>query len=1107
MSLQTSNENIHPIVKIQSEINKTWNSDGIRDEYLNRKPRPGSNKFTILDGPPFATGLPHYGHMLAGSLKDVVMRYMTMQGYEIDKTPGYDCHGVPMEMAVNKKLNISSKEDVINIGIDKYCKECKSSVLTCAKDWADIMNIYGRWAKFETPYTTMDMKFCEKVWSMFSILFENDLIMQGYRVGAYSTALETSLSNFESALNYMQRNDQTLTFSVKLKKFKVDQYNNLDHYLSIFTTTPWTLPGNCAVAINKDAMYELNVKEDKVIIQVATPNGKGIKISGSQLIGEEYEPLFDFTNKFYGYRPDKFYKIYHGDFVKTSTDNSNSKEIGTGAVHIAPMFGEDDFNLCLVNGLIERTGLHLYNYLNSKGEIDIMVGTYFDTEYKPSVCFNNNAKIIKFIKTNLPHNFIKSEQMSHSYPHCWRTSTPLIYLATPSWLIAVTKFKDELIELNKTINWYPDHVGASRFHQWLQNARDWNISRARFWGTPLPIWKQVDGTDIIVVQSARHLEELCGLPANMITDLHRNHIDDLIIRRDGKEYKRIDAVFDCWFESGCVPYFFSEGETYQPADFIAEGLDQTRGWFYTLLVLGYVCSKVKNKDPVPAFKNVMVNGLVLAKDGKKMSKSLQNYTDPLIIVNKYGSDALRMYLLSSPASKAEDLKFDDDGVHKQMKNILIPFYNTLQFADIYKTLHRGKLSDFTNMGYLDVNNIIHPLNGWILEKTTELETNIHQCYKNYKLDHVISNLNNFVDVLNNGYVKLNRPFFKNQARDPEVNPITVESIHTINFVMLRLAYLMAPIAPYFAEYIFLTVKSVIGLDAESIHLSYYNEFYDQFNTKTKEEIHKQIEFIDYEFKLLECVRKLRSNNNLSKTKMLKRAFYYTTGFDHINEEFKDEMNIMDVKIYNLNEQPKIIKLIPKLNDQLIYNTFKKQGNLVKQLITSLNEDQLLNLQLGKNISLDSFLIEPNMIAEWNYSLLDTGMATLLKHLLNETNDTLDESKLISLVGSNFILFLDTTYNEEMVNNFYMQNIARRFQKMRKYAGLYPWDPVSLHLKTTNEKVIEVITKSEQAFSDITSKKLVMDVGTTKQIYQDTFNTKLDGDDIDVELYIYSLDEI
>ena len=1106
---------VHPIVKIQTDINTLWNNTNyllglsIRETYLTRPPRNGSSKFTILDGPPFATGLPHYGHFLAGSLKDVVMRYKTMKGYEINKTAGWDVHGVPMEMAVNKKLNINTKEDIIKIGIDKYCTECKDSVLTCAKDWCDIMNTFGRWANFENPYTTMDFKYSEKVWSMFNLLFEENLIVQGYRVGAYSTALETSLSNFESSLNYIQRNDQSLTFAVKLINFKLEQFQNMDHYIAIFTTTPWSLPGNCAVAINKDAMYEAKIENNKVIFYVADKKSKNnCIIQGLQLIGQGYEPLFDFTNHFYGYTPNKFYKIYHGDFVKTTNEESSTKkDVGTGAVHIAPMFGEDDFALCLSNGLIEQDGKHLYDYLNSCGEFEDYIGKYFDSDYKQTVCFSNNAKIIKFIKTNLPDSFINSEQLNHSYPHCWRTNTPLIYRATPSWMVAVSKFKDELLALNSTINWFPENVGTGRFHQWLQNARDWNISRARFWGTPLPVWKQIDGNDIIIIKSAHQLEELCGLPSDSLTDLHRNKIDNLLIQKNGKTYKRIDDVFDCWFESGCVPYFFSNDSEYIPADFIAEGLDQTRGWFYTLLVLGYVCSKVKNNKPEPAFKNVMVNGLVLAKDGKKMSKSLKNYTDPMIIVRKYGADALRMYLLSSPASKAEDLKFDDDGVHKQMKNILIPFYNTLQFIDIYRTLHKKeKLNNFENMGFLDINSTIHSLNAWILNKTSELEKNIHNCYENYKLDHVIYYLEHFVDILNNSYIKLNRPFFKNQERDPDVNPITVESIHTINFVMLRLAYLLSPVAPYFAEYIFQTVKSVIGLESQSIHLTYYDEFY-KFNVDTNINKKNQINFIEYEFKLLDDVRKLRISSNLAKTKVLKRAFYYTSDFDQITDEFKDEMNIIDIEIHNINNFTNVIKLVPSLNTGLIDKTFKKDRNIVKQLLSELNENQYKDLKDGNKLIVNNFEFTSDLISEWTYSLINdektgiSGKKLLLEHL--NTNNNINEENLKYMVGPNFILFLDTTYDTEMINKFFMHNIARKFQKMRKYAGLNPWDPVNLHIDTTDEKIINIITDpiSQKSFKEVTNKTLHLGHGSDK-LYEFQYNSSIDNNDIELALYLY-----
>ena len=762
------------------------------------------------------------------------------------------------------------------------------------------------------------------------------------------------------------------------------------------------------------------------------------------MLGQEYKPLFN-VEQLNG--QNNFYKIYHGDFIKSDT--------GTGAVHIAPMYGEDDFNLCLKYNLIDQNGKNLFDYLTSCGELIDSIGKMFDQDYVPTVCYQNNTKIIRFIKSNYPELFVKVEQMEHSYPHCWRTNTPLIYRAQNSWFVQVTKFKDELVELNKTINWYPKHVGEARFHNWLESARDWNISRARYWGTPIPIWKEINGNSIIIVKSLSHLEELCNIPKGSLEkDVHRDKIDHLIIHKDGKEYKRIDDVFDCWFESGCVPLYFSPDNEYIPADFIAEGIDQTRGWFYTLLVLGYVCSKVKNNKPVPAFKNVIVNGLLLASDGKKMSKSLKNYLDPQTICQRYGADSLRMFLLSN--SGTDDLKFNDEKVRDILKGVLIPYYNTLEFMQIYKTFHYNKLSEFKNMDFQDINKMEHPFNAWLLYKTYVLETNIHKAYNSYQLNLVIKYVVEFVEILNNRYIKLNRPIIKNEDQDPNINNLTIECIVTINFVMLRLAYLLCPVAPYFAEYIYKIVKPIFVFcnDKLSIHLTYYDDFYKLFDNNISKELMEKIDYIDYEFKLLDYVRKIRTNINYPQSKTLKKAYYYTNDFNHITNEFIDEMNLDTIIIHKLSDLTfNPIRLVPTIDNKNLCQVFRKDSQKVKQLILDAPNDVLEELYNGKSIKLDTYDIIPNMISDWSYDLIKDGDTMLLNHI----NPNNEDKQIEKLIGSNFILFVDYTYDLNMMNSYYVKTVARKFQELRNLAGFKPWDPVKLVVQTDNKKVLDIFS--------------------------------------------------
>lgn len=1059
-----SSDSIHPLVSEELATQSFWNS-GVRNNYLNR-PSKTNKKFVMIDGPPFATGQPHHGHCLAGSIKDVVMRYMTMQGKEINKIAGYDCHGVPMEMAVNKKLNISSKADVERIGIDKYCQECKESVLSCADDWTTFMNRYGRWANFENPYTTMDLKYMKTVWKVFSDMNDQRYLDQGYRICSYSPKLETSLSNFESSLAYEIRNDQSVTVRFKLN-FSLFEHENKAHYLAVFTTTPWTLPGNMALAINKNQKYYAKIDETSVTFYIISPStiikDDIIFMDGVDLIGASYEPLFD---NMLNYTNENMFKIYHGDFVTT--------DVGTGAVHIAPLFGEDDYQLCMQVDIIDadKRIIRENDYLNSACEIDDRIGFKFDPNYVKTVCYQFNNKVIRHIQEHLPNNFLETKQITHSYPHCWRTGVPLVYRAISAWFVTVSKFKDELVDANKEINWYPKNIGCGRFNEWLSNARDWNISRSRYWGVPIPVWTAPSGK-YIIIRSPNHLEQLCGLEAESITDLHRDKIDHLTFVVDNETYTRIDSVLDCWYESGAAIDYFEEKQ----ADFIAEGLDQTRGWFYTLLIEGFV----RNKKP--AFKNVVVNGLILGNDGKKMSKSSKNYTEPSVLINKYGADAFRLYLLSSPAVQGLEFAFNDEGVKDMLRTILIPLSSSVNFCLTYIKLHNDMFV-FEDLNYPAKECLQHPFNIWLLHKVAEFEKAMHEYYKSYQLSKLVNCFKEFIELLNNVYIKLNRQIMKEAMDD-----LTIESLTVLGFTLIRIAYMVAPIAPFIAEYVYRNVKHLFsGPDVSSIHLCYYSDFYvsilandhqmyefaDIFETlhEIVDKQNKIVSTIDDELKLLDHVRKLRYENNLPKSKMLRTAYYFTDDFTDLSSEISNEINTLDVKIISLNSfKTYPIKFVPRPIIKIICQTFKKNGKQVQDLIMKLTETELETLRTSGSIVVNQFEVVSNMV-EWTYSLvnkdrrdcvpmnMDEGHQMLMDRITCNNTFPIDETKLLKLIGSNYILYLDTTYDENMIKLNFVQDVARKFQKMRKLANLQPWDNITLHLQTNNQNVIDILTTPE-----------------------------------------------
>ena len=607
--------------------------------------------YVFYDGPPFATGLPHHGHLLASTIKDIIPRYQTMLGRYVERRFGWDCHGLPIENETHKKLGLSAQEALEKLGVKQYNHECRQIVMQFSEQWREVIDRVGRWVDFDNDYKTMDLDYMESVWWTFQQLWERSLVYRGNKVVPYSNELATPLANFEAGSNYQNIQDPAVTVRIRLSEKLEGQTADL----LIWTTTPWTLPANLAVCVNPEATYAL-VETDSCHVVVAQdlvadicPEGTVIHtMPGAALNGLSYEPLFSEAKQ---HTSGRCYNIVCDDYVST--------EDGTGLVHCAPAFGEDDMRICTHEGIND-----LLFFIDDHG--------FFTDEIKELsglAIKKADRLIIKRLRES--GALFHETQITHSYPCCPRTNSPLIYRAVPSWFIAVTEIRDKCLECNKHTHWTPHHIKDGRFGNWLAQARDWAVSRNRVWGTPLPIWINDTTGQMICMDSIATLERYTG---TKVTDLHREHIDHLTFTIDGETgvYKRTTEVFDCWFESGAMPVaqihyplentkVFEEGF---PAEFIAEGLDQTRGWFYSLLVISAALFDS------PAFKNIIVNGIILAKDGKKMSKSLKNYTDPMTLMNKYGADALRLYLINSGLVKAEEQRFDDAGVAEMTRKKL-----------------------------------------------------------------------------------------------------------------------------------------------------------------------------------------------------------------------------------------------------------------------------------------------------------------------------------------------------------------------------------------------------------------------------------------------------
>lgn len=1050
--------------------------------------------YSYYDGPPFATGLPHYGHILAAYIKDSITRFYHNKGYNVPRNAGWDTHGLPVEFEIEKDLGIKTTDEILKYGIGNYNEACRSIVSRYSNEWEQIMGKLGRWIDFKNDYKTMTKEFMNSTWWVFKQLFEKNRIYEGVRIMPYSTTCGTSLSNFETQQNYQEVQDDSLFIKLPL----VNKFQDFDVRIMVWTTTPWTLPSNYALCVNSNIEYSLVKYKDNYYILSTSLIEKVFKESitissfkGEELVGLQYTPPFTFNTQM----KDKVYQIV-GDSYVTETD-------GTGVVHIAPAYGADDYRVCLEKGLITKES-KLFQPLDTNGfvtsDIPELTGIFYK-DYKNKTNQDLNTKVVIMLKEKGFYH--DKRQITHNYPFCWRSDTPLIYRSVSSWFVKVEDMQDRMVELNKQINWIPGHIGEARFGNWLANARDWGISRSRFWGTPIPIWKSDDG-DIICVGSSYELEELAGLPEGSIKDLHRHFVDNIVITKNGKEYKRISDVLDCWFESGSMPYSSldcvgivellrksesgietidgrpcirtTDGKHHYilPADFIAEGLDQTRGWFYTLLVLS-----VSLFDMIP-FKNVIVNGLVLAEDGKKMSKRLKNYPDPMEVVKEYGSDCLRLYLLASPVVRAEPLKFSKSGVHNMMKDIIIPYKNSMVFFKEYLNLFL-KQNKVSPLYTLTAEKLTSPLNVWIIQQYGTLRKEYYDSMHKYDLKSAIMVLSKLVNVLNNGYIKLGRNLLKGK----EGNDLWSESLSTMYYVIKYFISDFKAVIPYFCETQYLELKRITMVpyfsetlysdlkrvlqqnfisddffEPLSIHL---NDKLGEFTYLTiPEEKAKLATDFDIVYNIIGTIYQLRGSVNMSAKKPLRSVSIvlddtfdsvYSTRYKEYLSFVSDECNILDIKLLNHSILDVKKSIVP--NRGLI---FKKHGKAVTQAYNALstlsNEELDLVLREG---TYQNFAMEATFFnVSYEINVKDSTDKTA-EYVFKEIS-----------YGTNKITILVDKYYDEYIDKLYFYRlVATRVQRARKYAGLHPWDLIKSYYSgepkysledVTAQQVIQAITK-------------------------------------------------
>lgn len=976
--------------EIERAILKFWQEKDIfKKSVENRKDH---ENFVFYDGPPFATGLPHYGHILAGTIKDVVARYKTMQGFHVPRRFGWDCHGLPIENEIEKERKFKSAAEIEEFGIAAFNEECRKIVLRYSGEWKSTVERMGRFVDFEQTYRTMDLSFMESVWWVFGELWKKDLVYEGFKVMGYSPSLGTPLSNFEMNLNYREVDDPSITM-----KFRLQGTN--DHLL-VWTTTPWTLPSNLALALaaketyvriyDKDTEETYILAKERISAHYKSEEEYDVlkEMKGSDLVGKSYEPLFSY---FTAHK--NAFKILAGDFVSLSD--------GTGIVHMAPAFGEDDFEAC------KKAGIELVCPIDVNCKFTNEV-----PEYEGQFVKDADKHIIRHLKGEgkvFHHTTIR-----HRYPFCWRTDVPLIYRAVTTWFVAVEKIKDKMIENNKLIHWVPGHIKKGRFGKWLENARDWAISRNRYFGTPIPIWRSEDG-DIRIISSVKELEEKTN---KNIKDIHRHFIDELSFKEDGKVFTRISEVFDCWFESGSMPYgqnhypFENAEKTMKdfPADFIAEGLDQTRGWFYTLNVLS---TALFDK---PAFRNVIVNGIVLAEDGHKMSKRLKNYPEPTVVAEKYGSDAVRLYLLHSPLVRADDFNFAEKGVESTLRKLIIPLWNSFIFLSTYATIYEW-IPTSEDFGRPEAE-----IDRWILSRAQKLVHDVKEGMDNYTLDKAVEPMSEFIEQLTNWYIRRSRSRFwaEENTRDRR------EAFETLYSVLLIFIKIAAPFIPFITDKIWRELRK--DSMAESVHLCDFPLYDDEVRDVLVE---KEMTYTQL---VVNLGHSLRKENKLKVRQPLGRVYVVSEKKDVVeslrmqHHLICDELNVKEITLHS--DETKFVHYKLKPNYRVLGKKVGRWMNSCKQAIESLDKSDYDKVEAGEDVFIP--------MGEDKYKL-EKGDIEL---------DRKVRDGLVASYENGITVALDTTLTEELELEGIARELINKVNTMRKAKDFEVTDRIEIRLSKT-----------------------------------------------------------
>ncbi|MCC6370826.1 MAG: isoleucine--tRNA ligase [Bacteroidia bacterium] len=1102
--------------RISNDILNYWKENNTFQKTISS--REGATPWVFYEGPPSANGMPGIHHVMARAIKDIFCRFKTLQGYQVKRKAGWDTHGLPIELAVEKSLGIT-KEDIGNknsskyISVEDYNKACRKEVMKYTDQWEQVTAQMGYWVDMSDPYITYDNKYIESVWWLLKDLYNKDLLYKGFTIQPYSPAAGTGLSSAE--LNqpgcYRDVKDRTATVMFRVVdslKFKVEsselKVESDEIYFLAWTTTPWTLPSNTALAVGKDIDYvavktfhphPVKGKETEPVVLILAKDllskyfpAKNAELKfeeykagdknspytvvgefkGSQLAGSTYQQLLPFV------QPDgKAFEVVCGDFV-TTTD-------GTGIVHIAPSFGADDFKVARENGIASLT------LVDRRGKFlpEVQDGTFlFGEEFVKEAYLNDAEKQTEFekqkqileaagkikelkaylsvderivLKLQEEGKLFKKETYEHSYPHCWRTDKPVLYYPLDSWFVKVAQNRSKLVELNQQINWKPESTGTGRFGEWLKNALDWNLSRSRFWGIPLPIWTSEDKSEQLIIGSAEELKQhisnsvakgfMTGNPLEQFVpgnfskdnygsfDLHKPYADNIVLEKNGKKLFREPDLIDVWFDSGSMPYAqvhypfenkeLIDGRKNYPADFIAEGVDQTRGWFYTLHVIGALCF-----DSI-AYKNVVSNGLVLDKNGNKMSKSRGNAVDPFKTIDKYGADATRWYMIAN-AAPWENLKFNEEGIEEVQRKLFGTLYNTYGFYALYANVDNFVIDE---QNILPVSERIE-LDRWIISELQTLIENVTNAYETFEPHRAARFIEDFVDEhLSNWYVRLSRRRFWRG----EMSTDKKAAYETLHECLMVVTQLMSPIAPFFSEWMYQNLTALIRAEAvannsplrwDSLHLT---NLVKADKTKQDKALEERMELAQ---KVSSMVLSIRKKENLRVRQPLQRIQIPT-----LDAEFS--MKIEAVK------------------DIILSEVNVKQIDLVDESHTQIVKNLKLNFKtLGKKCG-------PNMKAVQAYAL--ENAAELIKiiekegrYVLNINNaEIVLETEDVEIIpvdipgwkvanSGAITVALDINISEELKNEGLAREVVNRIQNLRKDSGFEVTDRILVKIKQNSQ---------------------------------------------------------